>query len=497
MTDPAFSSASVENRKIDNLIELLHQLYKDEQWENVFYLGEYIATLVPEDPNVHRAMGLSLLWLGDWDRSEKCFLKSLECGDNDPEIYLLISTIYSFRGDLDGEIFWLNKALEEDKENPKVNFRLAIAYISIGELDKSEGILKNLVLAHPDHTNARRALADIYLHTRKLEAAEEQLREAVSNVKDNHILYSDLGRIFSIRKNYSEALKCHFRALELDRNNAKHYYDIGDNYIASGEPENAVTYLRKADELNSFDPHIQYDLGRAYFDLERYQECLTASRSAMQNDPDMKMGRTNLGLNAMQAIGLSYMNLGKYEEAETCFRKNITLIAPTFFNLGLSLHRQGNYDMSLKYFTWAVELIPDDAEYWDLVGNAYIELNRLAEAEESLKTAIRVDNTYSLAHYDLGVVLARVKGNDAAALKSFRRAISLDSKNPYSYYAVSCLYATQGKRKLALEYLEDAIKHGYKDREYLDKDTDLDSLRGDLKFQEIIGRIKIPQAPDF
>jgi superkiller protein 3 len=482
--------AETKEEKIAVLKDLLNQLIKNNEWQKSLVVGEYLASLNPEEISAYRAMGVSSLQLHDLDQSEKYFLKALECGDADPETLLLISRTHYYRGDLNGEIFWLKKALDLDPDNPNVAFSLALTYITLGDKEQAEEILKSIIASHPDHISPRRALADIYLSVQKLNEAEEQLREAVRVQDNNSQLFADLGYITKRKGNYQDALSLYFHALDLSPNNVARYYDIGDTFLALAEPKQAIAYLRKADQLDPFNALVSYNLGRAYFDLGRYEQCAAASNAALQYDPEMENGRTNLGLNATINLGLAYLNLGKLTEAEQCFRKNLLLTASSYFNLGLSLFRQKKYEESLQNFLRATELVPDDAEYWDLVGNAYMELHRLDEAQRALEKSIELAPSYSLGHYDLGVVFSRIKGREAEALKLFKHAITLCPEGALPYYAISCLYSLQNKKKLALDYLRKSIERGYHDREYIDSDPDLDTLRDDPEFKKIMGKIK-------
>ena len=483
------SMSQTLEEKTGNLIDLLGQLLKNKEWQKILIIGEYLATLDPEEILAYRAMGIASLELHDLDQSEKYFHQTLEYGDDDPETLLLIARIHSYRGDLNGEIFWLEKALERDPENTKAAFFLAITNLSLGDKEKAEELLKGIIASHPDHIPSRRALADMYLSLQKLDEAEEQLREAVKVQDDDSQLFADLAYILKRRDNFSEALTLYFHALELSPNNVIRYYDIGDTLLALGEPERAISYLRKADQIDPNNSLVCYNLGRAYFDLGRYEQCEAASKAALQYDPEMLNGRTNLGLNATANLGVAYLNLGKLKEAEHCFRKNLLLTAPSYFNLGLALHRQKKYEEALQNFLRAVELVPDEAEFWDLVGNAYLELKQLDDAQKALEKAIEIDPTYPAAVYDLGVVFSRIKGQENEAMKMFKQAITLDPDISLPYYAIACLYSLQNRKKSALNYLQKAIQRGFNDKEYLDNDHDFDSLRDDDEFRKIIQKM--------
>lgn len=470
-----------DERKHGKLIELLRQLMDVEEWEKAYYVGEHLSTLLPDDPVVYRAMGISLLHLGDLDRSETCLQKALGPGDGDPELLLLIAKIHHYRGNVQHQIFWLTKARERDTDNPRIAFQLAVASMDIGDREQAEEILNGIVRDHPDHIHARRALADLCVSQGRLAEAEGQLREALRVRSDIPLLFTELGHVLNHQGKHTDALTCFFRALDLNTGNPDRYYDIGDTYLALNEPSEAVPYLRRAEEANPFNPAVQSDLALAYFRLGRYREAAAAGRAALGYDPAMKAGRTNLGL--------AYMHLQQYADAEACFRKNLVLIAPTYFNLGLCQYRQEKYEEARDNFQRAVDLSPGDAEYRDMLANAYLELGRPDEAKAELERAIADDPTHCRAHYDLGVVFSRMNGQDDRAMELFERAIELDGSEWLPYYAIACIHAKRNRKELALNYLGEAVGRGFADREYLDRDRDWDGLREAPDFLRIRGGI--------
>ena len=104
--------------------------------------------------------------------------------------------------------------------------------------------------------------------------------------------------------------------------------------------------------------------------------------------PEMKLQQTNLGLGAMNNLGLCLMNLGRYEEALEYFRRNIKLLSSAYFNMGLTLFRMKHYKEALDHFQKALDIRPDDPEYLDLVGQTYTELGKYEKIAEEYTTQV-------------------------------------------------------------------------------------------------------------
>ena len=74
--------------------------------------------------------------------------------------------------------------------------------------------------------------------------------------------------------------------------------------------------------------------------------------------------------------------------------------------------------------------------------------------------------------------------DDARA--AFLRSIQLGTKVPESSYNIACGYALQNDRENALVWLQKAIAAGYDSRDHMNDDSDLDRLRTDPRFVQIM-----------
>lgn len=474
-----------EKHDVIILQELVVDLINSREWEKARVVGEYLTTIIPEDHEMHEALGMVWLGLNDLDKAEQCVRRALALGAKNTQNFLLIAHVCAYRGDLEGQLQWAKQAVDFDAKDAKPHFVIADAHLRLGQLTEAEASLKRIIEINSKDLKAHSMLGDIYLLLSRLDEAENEFCTALNLDEDNASLWADLGHTLSRMKKHEEALLAFRKALYLQPDNPTRHYNVGDTYLAMGQPDNAVAFLGRSVQLDPDYALAHYDLGLAFFELGKYEESAVASSASLRNDPEMSEQRTNLGLGGTNNLGLSYLNLGKYGEAEKCFRRNLKLVGSSYFNLGLALFKQGRYEEALVNFSRAVELEPNNPEYLDLVGNAYAELGRLNEAREALQKAIDLDKSYALAHYDMGTVLARMEGQQEQAIKSFETAIENNPDLAPAYYGIACIYALWKKKELALHFFEKALQKGFRDKTHIEKDSDLDFLKDDSKFCEL------------
>jgi tetratricopeptide (TPR) repeat protein len=75
-------------------------------------------------------------------------------------------------------------------------------------------------------------------------------------------------------------------------------------------------------------------------------------------------------------------------------------------------------------------------------------VNQLAEAEKSLREAIRYEPKLPQAHYQLGRVL-EMQGSHQTALESLQQAVALDAAYPEPHYLLGRIYHRLGNDSLS------------------------------------------------
>jgi tetratricopeptide (TPR) repeat protein len=82
--------------------------------------------------------------------------------------------------------------------------------------------------------------------------------------------------------------------------------------------------------------------------------------------------------------------------------------------------------------------------------------------------------------------LLTLKGRYAEGLQVDKRLVGLRPNDPLAHYNLACSYALLKRNELALKTLRRAVELGYRDFRYMREDRDLESVRHDPRFRQLL-----------
>ena len=198
---------------------------------------------------------------------------------------------------------------------------------------------------------------------------------------------------------------------------------------------------------------------------------------------------------AYAAMGLSYFIWGKFEEASASSRKAIELDPDDFiayWTLGRIHFSNGELEESLDLFRRVIDIKPGFyAAYADLAQTCE-GLGRKAEADVASEQLLALLPNYLLQNPDdsrarmyYAITLAE-RGRKDEAIREGAAALELSPGDPMMLYNCACLYARLGETARAVDTLRQAMSGGYENFGWMKHDPDLDSLREDPGFIELM-----------
>jgi len=90
-----------------------------------------------------------------------------------------------------------------------------------------------------------------------------------------------------------------------------------------------------------------------------------------------------------------------------------------------TLRLSGRSDRAIADYSAAIQLDPKSAVAYNYLGIAYRHLGKFTEAEAAYRSALNIDESYALAHLNLGVLCDLYLQQPERALAEFQRYLEL------------------------------------------------------------------------
>jgi len=338
------------------------------------------------------------------------------------------------------------------------------------------------------------------------------------NVADGYQLWSErydreMEDIFAIQDDISQAIVKALRviltedekkAIEKTRNvnvEAYDYYLRGRQSIhqlSRKSLETARKMFRRAIEI---DP--DYALAYAgladcssllYMTMDARESNLiqgdTASQKALELDPDLAEAHIARGL----AVSLRKQFDEAEREFETAMRLDPKLFEAAYY-FARARMSQGRFAEAAKLFERACTLRPEDYQAPSFLAQAYTSLGMHAESAASYRRQSRlVEERLDLIPDDtracvLGAAAFAILGEPERSSALAKRALTIDPDDPMLLYNVACTYSLLHMTDEALDCLESAVDKGYGHKEWMEHDSDFDSIKDTPRFKTILATI--------
>jgi TolB-like protein/Flp pilus assembly protein TadD len=211
-----------------------------------------------------------------------------------------------------------------------------------------------------------------------------------------------------------------------------------------------------------------------------------ASRKALELAPDLP--------EAHAARGVALSLLRRFSDAEQEFRRAVELDPNQFearYWFARACFERGDLNRALELFEEASR-VREDHEALYFAAQTLSALGRTADAEAGYRRALPVVERHLELNPDdaraitMAAVCCSRLGDRTRGLEWAQQATAVDPEDAGVCYNVACLLALEGERDRAIDHLERAFRVGFAHRDWIEHDPDLESLRGDPRFEALI-----------
>ncbi|MCO4316570.1 adenylate/guanylate cyclase domain-containing protein [Phyllobacterium sp. 21LDTY02-6] len=325
-----------------------------------------------------------------------------------------------------------------------------------------------------------RELTDIF-------AIQDEITQSIVNQLKIKLLPDERRAIVAAPTGNVEAYTYYLRGRQFSHAWTKSYLHLARRMFCKAvelDPDYARAYAGIADceaALRDWQPQD--------FPLERI---LAMAGKALELDPDLAEAHASRGLAMHQA--------GRDEEAAASFQRALAIdqgLHEANFHYGRFFYMRGEFEPAVEYFRRAAELKPDDYLSPIHLMSAYRSLGKAADTESWARVgAWRAEqalarNPENSGPAHRGALAWAHMGDKQRAIEWADRALAIDPDDVVAQYNVACVYSIIGETEKAIQLLQTVLpKSSYYQTMWFRNDSDLDAIRGDVRFTDMFKVIK-------
>ncbi len=223
---------------------------------------------------------------------------------------------------------------------------------------------------------------------------------------------------------YWEAAEAYRGLLEQNPDHPALLARLGAALAAGGQPDKAIPYLEKADQVSPGNRAVLLALSQAYYAAGRFRPAARLFRALLEKAPD--------DVSLLVRLGACEYQLGGLMDAEEAFRRAVA-VKPDhvqgLVGLGMALNGQGRAAEAMPLLERAVALAPTDRMARRALAHAYTEQGEFAKGEKLLEDLLREDPADWEAWFYLGALLS-AQAYYGPALDALERSLKLRPETP-------------------------------------------------------------------
>ena len=316
-------------------------------------------------------------------------------GKNDVQVHFSLGVLLASEKQYKTAQLELEKADALQPETFEIIYNLGQVYLRDGQNPKSELALNRALKLKPDSVEAMYLLAQAYTNEGRPLDALDLLLHAHKLAPENVDVIFLMAQISMSQNYFEDAIPLLESGIQIAPQRADLIAALGESYFMAGKVDKAIDQFTKLVKIENS--------ARSY-----------------------------------SFLGLSYRNLGRFDEAKKYFEEGIKLDphnTSCLFNLGFIAERQGDAAAAENYFQQALRFNPDFPDALLELANLRMAAKRFPEAEELLKRYVRVSRDPANGYYKLAMVERSLHETAAADrdLNSFKTLSKNSASGPLPF----------------------------------------------------------------
>jgi tetratricopeptide (TPR) repeat protein len=448
----------------------------------------------PKSVEGYNLVGIIAADQQDYSGAVTAFKKALQISPNSVKTHNNLGDIYVARKDFDFAESEFKTVLRLDPSNRDGNYNLGVLLMMKGN---AAAAITHFERVRPQNTATRFNLIRAYFEAKRPQDAIRLANELSAQSASDVQVHFSLGILLASQKQYKEAAIELQKADALKPGTFEILFNLGQVYLRDAQYAKADLSLNRALALKPDSVETMYMLARAYRGESRPLDALDllirAHKAAPDNvdvillmahlsmsqsyfedaipllqsgleiapqRPDLlaalgesffmagqidkaieefkKLLEVDRSARSYSFLGLSYRNLGRFDEAKQYFEQGLKLDphhSTCLFNMGYIAEQQGDNATAESYFQQALRADPDYADPLLELANVCVVTKKPQEAVDLLRRFVKVSHDPATGYYKLAMVERDLHQRDAAErdLNFFKNLSRNASTGPYPY----------------------------------------------------------------
>ena len=448
----------------------------------------------PSSVEGYNLLGIILSDQQDFSGAIASFQKALQLSPNSTRTHVNLGNVYVAGKQSDAAEKEFRTVVRLDPANAEGNYNLGVLLMIKGSPAEA---IPHFERVHPMNSATRLNLVRAYFMTKRPADAMRIATELSAESKNDVQVHFSLGVLLASEKQYkaaqlelekADALRPETfeilynlgqdllragdyakaevtlsRALRLQPDSPETLYLLAQTLTNESRPLDALDLLLRAHKLAPQNPDVIFLMAQVSMSQNYFEDAIPLLESGLQIAPRRADLLAALGESYFMAgkvdkaieefkklvdvegsarsyafLGLSYRNLGRFDEAKQYFQQGLKLDphnSSCLFNLGYIAERQGDAAEAEKMFQEALRYSPNYADALLEMANIRIAQKRFPEAEDLLRRYVKVSRDPGTGYYKLAMVERSLHETAAADrdLNVFKTLSKNASSGPYPY----------------------------------------------------------------
>jgi tetratricopeptide (TPR) repeat protein len=317
----------------------------------------------------------------------------------------------------------------QNKGDLKVHFNLGVLLASQTQYKAAQIEFEKADALQPGTFEILFNLGQTLLRNGNNAQAELVLTRAMKLKPDSPEVLYLVAQVYSNQSRPLDALDLLLRAHKIVPENPDIILLMAQISMSQNYYEDAIPLLEAGLKVAPQRPDLLAALGQSYFMSGKADKAIEVFKQLLAVDHSAR---------SYAYLGLSYRNLGRFDEAKQAFQAGLKLDphnSSCLFNLGYIAERQGDAALAETMFQQALRANPEYADALLELANLRITEKKYSEAEELLKRYVKVSHSPATGYYKLAMVERNLHETAAADrdLAVFQTLSKNVSTGPYPY----------------------------------------------------------------